>query len=1081
MRMTVLSGRRGSALLIVLGMLSFMIVSAVAFSMFMRQSRVPSSYLRRTASSRYLLKAALANAIARLDGQLATERQIWGSGSGSSGYCEGILDDSYPGVGPVQGGGSKYDNTGRIYDGDRWVKRVFTPFGPTSPEATVSTLTLEGLAYLPPAIINEARVYSRQTRTAVWRNLAYDAGRYAFCAIDVSDCFDINRLCAGERRFSAPNSRVNLSSLFPEKGASLDSILTKWESSKIPFVSVADYNIMAENSDFAPFYKYIGTSGSDIYKVSDYQFVSNALFITDTWFPPTNSTVAAARRFDLSNLEDARSQPFGGTDYNIQNFVDLDKGGAENFNTLLMKNIGYVGLACLYDYLDRDQYPISLALPTVETVPMICGLGVGFEDGIGGVQFGFNPEYKTIDYKLNDGKYEHGRKRTIARYEFKGLPDLQVSGTAMFPFKHVHKNRKKSFSVEVLAAVFFAASDLEARVSGAALKPTEASWSTETPEYNSDGVIWCAAANVIQPSFGNNITLAEDAVKQFTATVKMPQSLSVPIYYKISDIETTQPNDDDGNQVPKLKEFKDVCTTDGTVENNGPFKVLKKTGEIADWWNAKYKNCGKELLIDAGKLSKRAPDDLAQTVVEFAKEECRPYVALWARVVVDGKTVDLVPATIDDDEMYNKACKYDQDVKSELPKFCGARTPLLDFRGNDDSAFTYDDEGLDKACKNTAKLEFAGWNTLYAVDPRFNFAPEDWFGVKNAAGDASPTQWTDLMANVFGQNGRDPDLFMFTSDQEQLQSIGELAFLPRVQEMTGKVGDPFSAEFADIGRYHGKNDFDSRKPENLGSFANGWCMWQTYTPVGHNGSSERDPIYELENDGTRYEIFSGSGDFRANPFSSDDRVIMAVMKDTPADYYYAGDDKTFNPTAKMDPSERASWAFCANSTVGAKLDDAELADLAEEMRRYFHDYASGKDYVAPWEDAFNQLGWYNNNDTADNQLELFGVELNNPLHAVDRKYLYSFWRECFQNRQQLFLVFVRAEPLTVGGMGEGSLASAQLGARGVALVWRDPQPPTRNVVDRPKRATLTTQDAFKDLYDNYGPHRTRVLFYHQFD
>ena len=55
--------RKGSALLIVLGMLAFMVISAVAFSAFMRFSRMPSSYLRRTSSSRHLVKAALAEAI----------------------------------------------------------------------------------------------------------------------------------------------------------------------------------------------------------------------------------------------------------------------------------------------------------------------------------------------------------------------------------------------------------------------------------------------------------------------------------------------------------------------------------------------------------------------------------------------------------------------------------------------------------------------------------------------------------------------------------------------------------------------------------------------------------------------------------------------------------------------------------------------------------------------------------------------------------------------------------------------------------------------------------------------------------
>ena len=62
------SSRKGSALLIVLGMLAFMVVSAVGFSVFMRESRKPSSHLRRSITARFLLRAALANAISRVDG-----------------------------------------------------------------------------------------------------------------------------------------------------------------------------------------------------------------------------------------------------------------------------------------------------------------------------------------------------------------------------------------------------------------------------------------------------------------------------------------------------------------------------------------------------------------------------------------------------------------------------------------------------------------------------------------------------------------------------------------------------------------------------------------------------------------------------------------------------------------------------------------------------------------------------------------------------------------------------------------------------------------------------------------------------
>jgi len=265
--------RQGSALLIVLGMLAFMIVSAVGFSVFMRESRKPSSHLRRSITARFLLRAALANAISRVDGDFNLDEA----------RVEGIYDDIYPGVGPAQ----------KMFieeNGDFWDKRVFMPFGQVHPSNTVSTLTLESLAYLPPAIINEVRVWSRLTRTAEWKHLAYDLGRYAFCAVDVSDCFDINKVRANERRSSAANHRFNLSSLYPDNAAELDAVLNKVANQDPPsFISLADFNVVAgRGCPYAPWADYIGMGDGQIYTRDDYLTVSNALFITDTWFPPTN-------------------------------------------------------------------------------------------------------------------------------------------------------------------------------------------------------------------------------------------------------------------------------------------------------------------------------------------------------------------------------------------------------------------------------------------------------------------------------------------------------------------------------------------------------------------------------------------------------------------------------------------------------------------------------------------------------------------------------------------------------------------------------------------------------------------------
>ena len=95
-------GRRGSALLIVLGMLSFMVISAVGFSMYMRQTRLPSSYLRRNIAARHLVRASLARAIEELEGDFNEDRN-WGKYNidETDVKCRfyGIYDDPYPGCG----------------------------------------------------------------------------------------------------------------------------------------------------------------------------------------------------------------------------------------------------------------------------------------------------------------------------------------------------------------------------------------------------------------------------------------------------------------------------------------------------------------------------------------------------------------------------------------------------------------------------------------------------------------------------------------------------------------------------------------------------------------------------------------------------------------------------------------------------------------------------------------------------------------------------------------------------------------------------------------------------------------------
>ena len=108
--------QKGSALLIVLGFLSFMVVSAVAFAIWMRNERLPSSALRRNVANRYLVKAALAQAMSRVD--------------------DAIRSHAYPGAWYTNDQNTVYrDRNNCAYDW--WESRVFMP---PDPEGVGTTL-----------------------------------------------------------------------------------------------------------------------------------------------------------------------------------------------------------------------------------------------------------------------------------------------------------------------------------------------------------------------------------------------------------------------------------------------------------------------------------------------------------------------------------------------------------------------------------------------------------------------------------------------------------------------------------------------------------------------------------------------------------------------------------------------------------------------------------------------------------------------------------------------------------------------------------------------------------------------------
>ena len=1100
--------KRGSALLIVLGMLSFMIVSAVGFSVYMRSSRAPSSYLRRNVAARYLARAALAKAIEELEGDFNTDSS-WGGTSAPTKFY-GVYDDPFPGV-VLNDSTARTSADGRE-NGDYWIGRVFMPFGAVrSTDATVATMPLEGLAYLPPAIVDDVRRLSRLTRTASWRPFPYDAGRYAYCAVNVSDLFDINRLRADAPRNSGSdrvtlaslcaNSPDNMMDLNTGNAAALDELLDKVEDvgklygNPVPFTSLADFNFAAGvGSDYAPFMKFVGGSGNAFLN-SGSAMQANALFITDTWFPPKETT-AGETVYDLGS----NAQPF--RDYTANSFLEaiqrLNTATGGEVDNIYVRNLG-LGIVALYDYLDSDSKPLSLSIPTVEAVPMVVGVSApaGLSPqlgrinslpratvvGISGDVVKINPDGSSVRKTVRDITAD----RDMELYgitSFGNQAMVQVVATS--PFKRLAAtNRAKTYNVRGLMRVWLAPDGMGCRPAVANnLYPPQADWQDGVK----NGVATFLSDTKPLSQFASDVKTTDEAITETTLRFSN-LNVEMPLYYKIAE---SNPKPSPGDQTAGysvdlgsiVSSFQANYFSFGDLKNNTKaLRPLKVNGEVdGDWQtavNGAQFNVTQPYAPGAGGVTELTTGQ-KQSLGPY-----RLYAAVWLQVMDGANVVDMAPACFTDEgEWLNSNLPENNAVLNKL----GDGAPLLNFKGDRDITWETVDTALSQP------VSYADWKALYAVDPRYNFAPEDWFS--SASEVASKSEWMQLLglngtsSQILGQNGRDRDIFMFVSDQEYLQSIGELQFLPRLDVMDGSgsflAGD-YSPDF------HGRA-FSLRTSPNPASsaFANGGRFWKTYTAFNNgDGTVDINPYKLKDKNGKEVEVRSGTGDFKLNPFSRDDRVIGAALIGTPFDYYVASTNSNQRQSGgrqnslvgSMTLSKMMSTYSFGNSSL-AKLSSDELSDIAGEIKDRFEANAdAGK---TDWADAWDSLMWQENNTSRINdENKTFmdtDITLQNALHSIDRKFLYSFWRDCFDNRQQLFLIFVRAEPSSVGGGGM-SRASSQLGSRAVALVWRDPEKPEKNKASRPTRTELNSRADYlnKRGSNQFPPHRTRVLFYHQFD
>ena len=1022
--------KRGSALLIVLGMIAFMVISAVAFSAFMRNSRLPSSYLRRTSYSRLLVKAALAEAIDLID--------------------ISIGDNPHPGVGtraypyPRRSTANESSSTRQR---NYWQGRVFIGTnGLMNASDTVSTLTFEALAYLPPALINETRYYSRRSAAACWHNLGFDSGRYAFTAVDVSDHFDINRIFADRGRNSSDSGRITLAHVFENpahtgagspSASNWDDFISKFNdavdvavgqsapapsASKLPFVSLADMNLAINKQGWAQnmsaFCRYVTSKGSQDFVVStggaDAEMMRLMTFVTDSYYPSTNDSNSA--KYDLCTAQPFRKM-YHEKNRQMSYMDQLDGSMSTPILELLYNKVTELDTVSLYDYLDENDIPTSLALPSVERVPMICGLEPS-------ISFQLEPKMEKEWNDKETPSEEDLKKGTIKNQErsYKlrlSNPVGQVRALCLYPFhRDKDADQGKSFKVDFALRIGFTVGN------GPGLRQQESAFvisGKDDFEAKKDGVtvangvikVHATATGTVKCSNVNNDT---DAFSTLTASLNLSdlENLFNKTIFTVKHQFKAVPQKNAMGEIigGEWKEQEDIA--DATVGTELDFHPLDASG----------------VATSNGGFTK----DYLKT----KQETCvvKPFMTVAARIYSNQsqKYVDLVPAHFRDDLAYNSI---DND-RGDFRDVCGTTRPLLTVGGGKE--ITFSEKAFEEGSavqEDISPAENGG--ALICPDPRWNFAPENFY----VRGGTLPDAGTFVQNCDLEKGGRDCDIFMACSNQGYMQSPSEFAFLPRTTTARLPVaGVQFGQAVPNYNNFTVLEKSEGTAPYDR--LAHGRLMWRTYQVYAHEGTDD-DNLYG-------FGLTTGGSGPRVNPYTSSPDVMMAALANTPYSWWAA----STNLVANNNLADKDADSFNRNYAFSEMNSSAKFAwkDLQKVADRFVSAF---RDDDGDWAEGFHNLDWDGENS------DLCGVDFDSTnaddLYDVDRKFLYGYWRDTFAPKQQLFLVFVRAEPMMMGGGSIGQ-TPPQLGARAVALVWRDPV----------KRGS---QDG--------DPHQTRVLFYRQFD
>jgi len=347
---------KGSALLVVLGFLTFMIISAVSFCIYMRIERQASSNYRHSLTARHLLESSLYRAMDEVDADLRGDSVV-------------NATTKFP---------------------YHWEGRVFTSKSNTPEIEDARVLSLEALSFLPASLVNDARYYSTSTNTqfgAKWRRMSMPiegnvdiknnsasssgnksyVGRYAYICVNLSDMLNINGCSPAPGR--SLSNLVSVASLFSSPmDSTVANKLSLQCSNDVYYATMQDFyacmwqakgNFFGGSPD-SPYVQFLNDG-----KNASFNDAYNHLLVTDGFAkaPPALK--------DAYNVTLNPPYAMGATTINTDFYkaiTDMFSDEKNNFNRQQK-----IFEATLVDYLSPDSVGvIRRDVPSSKLAPMIC-------------------------------------------------------------------------------------------------------------------------------------------------------------------------------------------------------------------------------------------------------------------------------------------------------------------------------------------------------------------------------------------------------------------------------------------------------------------------------------------------------------------------------------------------------------------------------------------------------------------------------------------------------------------------------------------------------------------------------------